>query len=81
MMLFGNLQITADIDDHIQHIQQVEPYILLSIGEGSFQFFVVAEKQIFCVLHRCCQGLICSLLIFLQRFVLDIKDSQRIPDF
>ena len=43
-----HVQITSDIDTSIQRIQQAEPYILLTLGEGSFQFFIVAENQIFC---------------------------------
>lgn len=87
---------SADIDVSIEKIQQAEPYILLTIGDGSFQFFVVAEKQIYCessTLIDAVKDLFAiyfvfdiqypkpttPVLFFLQRFVLDIKDSQRIP--
>ena len=90
------MQITSDIDTSIDKIQQAEPYILLSVGEGSLQFFVVAEKQIFCESSSLIDAIkdvfatyfvfdiqypkaTNPVLIFLQRFLLDIKDLQPIP--
>lgn len=78
------------------NISQPEPYILLEMGSGSFQLFIITEQKIFrestsfidavkdlfavyYVFDIAYPKPLYPVLLFLQRYVLNIKDSQLIP--
>ena len=89
------MQILCDLDEEVSKLPYVYLYIAVVEGDSNAQFFLVAEvivSESDGFLDALCD-LICAyftynivypkplypVLLFIQRFIMDIKDSQTVP--
>lgn len=86
----------SNLDEEVQSIENINPYIVVLCGEGSIEVYLVAELEILQQLSSSSNlflqliaayfafdmvypKVLFAVLIFLQHFVLDLKDKQVIP--
>lgn len=92
-----NLQDTdIDIEDEIQNVAEVSPYIVVLGDISGCQYFIVCEKEVLVEAKSMKDAIIdlmaafyvfdiaypkstAPVLLFIQRYVLNIKDSQPMP--